>query len=292
MFKSLKKRFRKESAYYFILLFIYIGSLIPRSLVLPLGKFIGLVAYKLLPNPRRKALRNLNSAIGKRFNAEEMHEICRRNFQHWAISLFEVIGLLKVRTATELSPKVKVRNLELLNESLKDGKGIILLTPHLGNWEITAAYLSLMGYKFAVLAKEVYDLRLNDILLKIRGGRKIVNIPRDSIFTAVKYLKTGYILGILPDQATNVSGIYIDFFSRPAYTPIGPAKLSIKTKIPMLLFYNYRDAGGKINIVFDSILENYSNEEELTLKWSRKFEEYILKFPEQWVWLHDRWKKI
>ena len=60
----------------------------------------------------------------------------------------------------------------------------------------------------------------------------------------------------------------------------------------MLLFYNYRDAGGKINIVFDSILENYSNEEELTLKWSRKFEEYILRFPEQWVWLHDRWKKI
>ncbi len=292
MLRSLKKRFRKESAYYFMLFLIYLGSLIPRSLVLPLGKFIGLVAYKLLTKPRRKALNNLNSAIGIKFSADEIHKICRRNFEHWAISLFEVIGLLKVKTSKDLSSKVKVSNLELLNESLKDGNGVILLTPHLGNWEITAAYLSLRGYKFAVLAKEVYDLRLNDILLKIRGGRKIVNIPRDSIFTAVKYLKSGYILGILPDQATNVSGIYVDFFSKPAYTPIGPAKLSIKTKTPMLLFYNYRDAGGKINIVFDSILENYSNEEELTLKWSKKFEEYILKFPEQWVWLHDRWKKI
>lgn len=292
MLRSLKKRFKKESAYYFMLFLIYIGSLIPRSLVLPLGKFIGLAAYKLLPKPRRKALKNLNSAIGMEFSVEEIHEICRRNFEHWAISLFEVIGLLKVKTVQDLNSKVKVSNLELLNESLKDGKGVILLTPHLGNWEIAAAYLSLMGYKFAVLAKEVYDLRLNSILLKIRGGRKIVNIPRDSIFTAVKYLKTGYILGILPDQATNVSGIYINFFHKPAYTPIGPAKLSIKTETPMLLFYNYRDAGGKINIVFDSILENYSNEEELTLKWSRKFEEYILRFPEQWVWLHDRWKKI
>lgn len=219
--------------------------------------------------------------------------ICKKNFQHWGICLFEVTRLRYIRNLADLDKKVTIRQREVLDRALARGQGAILLTPHLGNWEITAAYISLLGYDFAVLAKDVYDSRLNELLLKIRGGRKIVNIPRDSIFTAVKYLKQGYILGILPDQATRVSGDYIDFFGYPAFTPTGPAKISMKTGVPLLLFYNYRDDGGKINIVFDEVMEiSGLNEMEITKIWSKRFEEYITAKPEQWVWLHDRWKKI
>ena len=292
MSRSCIKRIRRESAFFAILLFLYLGHLLPHSLVITCGKFIGWIAYSVLRKPRRRMLKNLNIVFGQKYSLHKLENLCKRNFQHWGICLFEVVKLMSVRSIQDLENKVKVYNLKLLEKALGFGKGVLLMTPHLGNWEITAAYLSLKGYKFAVLAKEVYDLRLNEVLIRVRGGRKIINIPRDSMFTAVKYLKQGYILGILPDQATKVTGEYIDFFSKPAYTPTGPAKLSIKIGTPMLLFYNYRDERGKINIFFDEILTQENDEILLTKKWSGRFEEYILKFPEQWVWMHERWKKI
>ncbi|MDD3627614.1 MAG: lysophospholipid acyltransferase family protein [bacterium] len=290
---TFKKRLRKESAYYALLLFLYLGYLFPPGFTLLFGRVLGHIAFFFLKKPLRKMRCHIRIAFKDRFSSEEIDLLCLRNFEHWGTTLFEVVNLLKVHRIEDLKRKVRVHNIELLESNLRSDRGIILLTPHLGNWEVTAAALSLFGYKFAVLAKEVYDLRLNNVILKVRGGRKIINIPRDSIITAIKYLKQGYILGILPDQATDVSGIYIDFFGKPAYTPTGPAKLSIKTGIPILLFYNYRDSLGRINIVFDKFIEKeYSDEEELTKVWSRYFEEYITRYPEQWVWMHERWKKI
>ncbi|HDS09363.1 MAG TPA: hypothetical protein ENN73_03965 [Firmicutes bacterium] len=288
-----KKKFRKESAYFALLFFMRLGYILPRSYTMFFGRLLGRIGYFFIKKPLRLMRSNLRTAFKERYSSSEIEDLCRKNFEHWGITLFETVNLLKVRELKDLKGHVRLYNLELLESNLRRDRGIILLTPHLGNWEVTAAVLSLKGYKFAVLAKEVYDNRLNDVILRIRGGRRIVNIPRDSIITAIRYLKQGYILGILPDQATDVSGAYVDFFGKPAFTPTGPAKLSIKTGIPILLFYNYRDDTGIIHVVFDKLIEkSYTDEVDLTRVWSRYFEEYITRYPEQWVWMHERWKKI
>ena len=89
----------------------------------------------------------------------------------------------------------------------------------------------------------------------------------------------------------------VDFFGHPALSTTGPAVLAFKFKVPVIPVYNYRDRSGRINIVFD---EPYRIEqeagkshvlEEITKMWNRKFESYIRRYPDQWIWMHDRWKQ-
>ena len=132
--------------------------------------------------------------------------------------------------------------------------------------------------------------------LRSRLGVRIIyqdESPRE----AMEHLKSGGILGILPDQdIKGLSGIFVDFFGRPAWTPVGPAWLSMRTGAPLVPFFWVWDRGKYRGIVHEPLpIPNSGNRqldiERLTSAWSRILEEEIRRRPDQWAWFHRRWRR-
>ncbi len=176
--------------------------------------------------------------------------------------------------------------------------GTITLTGHVGNWELLAQLVHIAGARpLSIVAKRLPSPRLNRLVEDIRGVFGVTTLYGDSGVTALaRVLARGDTLGIVPDQdIERVGGVFIDFLGRPAYTPIGPARLSLATDSPIVVLLSKR-VGDRLELIVNDPIEpdrRAPREEEivrLTRAWSQQVETFIKNHPEQWVWLHDRWQ--
>jgi KDO2-lipid IV(A) lauroyltransferase len=208
---------------------------------------------------------------------------------------------------------VEIRGLERFDRTYKKGKGMVAITGHLGCWELIPIFFSLKGYPVNVIGRSLPESRINGILQDIRKGKEVNVIDRhSSLRETLRCLRRGETLGILMDQNTRAEGFTIDFFGMPAHTPVGPVLLSHKTGAPILpmAIHRTRENRHRIEvgeeIKFNSTpkqvlgkmknksLENGKFKEEL-MEWtqvcSKAVESFIRKYPTEWVWMHERWKK-
>lgn len=183
-----------------------------------------------------------------------------------------------------------------LDEALARGRGAIVLTPHFGNWELFPAFMVDRGYEGAVVGRTAANPHLAKLLRDIRARAGVETI--DSLRgqrRALEVLARGGIVGLLPDlDSKRVSGVFVEFFGRPAWTPTGPARLAIASGAPIVTSYVLPDGEG-YRIEFESPLTAVPQAPRdaevlrLTQAWSARFEARIRARPELWVWLHDRW---
>jgi KDO2-lipid IV(A) lauroyltransferase len=175
--------------------------------------------------------------------------------------------------------------------------GYIGLTGHIGNWELLAAWSSRrtrgMG---AVIGKRLPNPYLNRIVERLRRRFGLDTYYRDESPTLpIRLLRAGRVLGVVPDQDVKLlSGMFVDFFGRPAYTPTGPARLALAAQAPIVCAFLLRE-GDRFRVVVDEPIRprpHLPRGEEiarLTREWSRRVEAAIRAHPEQWAWFHDRW---
>jgi len=187
--------------------------------------------------------------------------------------------------------------METVLQARARGKGLIAVTGHLGNWELIPVYFSLKGIPVNVIARRLNDPRLDRLVVGYREKRGIRNIDRDlGARTAFRCLRRGEALGVLIDQDTRVESVFVDFMGRQASTPVGPAALAMRTGAPVVPVATYRDRDGRHIIEVGAPIELAAEgtERELlrenTERLSKAVEKYILCHPEQWVWIHERWK--
>ena len=177
-------------------------------------------------------------------------------------------------------------------EKIPPGGGI-LLTAHIGNWELMGAFFSVKsGGKLSVVAKPMKNEKVNALINNIRQKWGIKVIPTGNVIEMVKDLKRGKYLGILLDQRPKVKeGILTEFLGRKAYTNKGAAVLSIKTKKPVIPAFCFitKDFNYRVEIGNPIYPENKSVE-ELTILYTKEIEKAVKKHPEQWFWFHNRWK--
>jgi KDO2-lipid IV(A) lauroyltransferase len=237
MLKKEIKKFRNDIAYFLFLATIEVIGLLPRGIALRVGEIMGRLAFHLLQKPRKRTLRNLSMAFNGEKSWQEIHVMAREVFANLGKNTFDCC-VLNRRSLQEINKVVISKGEERIEEALKGGKGIIYITAHLGNWEVMAAYIALKGYPVNVIARSVYDERIDRIFLKFRSRYGVKTIlrgkrrKRESIVTSTKKilgaLKRNELLGILIDQNIKaIDSVPVTFLGIPAKTPSGAASLAL-----------------------------------------------------------------
>ncbi len=252
--------------------------------------------FSLSHRERTRAIEHLSVAFGAEKSPDEISKLCRRCFENLGKGLMEVLQFPRL-TSENLSKLVAFEGRQNLDNAFKKGKGVIILTAHFGNWELLAASLTLSGYKVNFIVRPVRSPRLEMMLNRNRESMGIGCIPRGtSIKNALKCLKRNEILGILSDIDTKVDGVFVDFFGRPAFTPRGPVSIALRTGAVLVPAFIIRQKDDTHKVVIEKALELKTTDDQEsdilrnTARFTKVIESYIRKYPEQWIWIHQRWK--
>ena len=260
------------------------------------AQWLGAVAFLVLTKERRRAMEHLRLALGRELPPQRLKEIALCSFQSLAMSGIECLRMEKLG-AQRLLGLIQVDGWEHVEEARRKGKGGIFVTGHLGNWELCAVYVALRGLPMNVVARRIYVEELDRRLVSMRSAMGVRTLYRDqSMRVMLRCLERNEFLGILPDQdVRRIGGIFVEFFGRPAHTPVGPALLALASGAPLLLARDVR-VGTRHHIMVDPPVyadRSAPRQEEvrrLVSLYTRRLEEFVRENPGQWVWMHRRWR--
>ncbi len=271
---------------------------IPLNPLTAAARWGGALWYALDRRHRRTACHNVQVALGA--DADRARDLARANFQHLAL-VFAEFPFLKIITRENVVHFAECRGLEHIRHSLDRGKGVLILTGHFGNWE-WAAYCA--GYflpkRFHVVARHVRPPALNRFINRIRegSGNRVIS-KKNALRPVLRALRRNEIVAFLLDQnASRANGIFAPFFGGEVLTHRVLALLAVKTGAPVHPAFNWRETSGRYRIEFGpaiAIPEEGSLDERIrkaTGRFNRHIESQILRFPEQWFWIHRRFKRF
>ncbi len=271
-------------------------NLVPRRVALFCGSVLGLLAWRVLTSERHRVSRHLTLVHGNGLTAAEKSNIGRSFFVNSGKNLIDVLRLHK-HYDSEIKPRVTIEGLEHWDRAYKRGKGIIGITGHIGNFELLAVHLASLGYRVAVIGRELYDTRMDEMLVTNREALGLTNIATtDSPRKLLQWLKDGGAVGVLIDtDSSRVRGMFIPVFGRLAQTPVGQSMLALKTGAALVPAVCLRNEDNSYRIVVKQEIEFDQTDDfdrdvyDLTLKCSRILEEIINENKSQWIWIHNRW---
>ncbi|MCM8819822.1 MAG: lysophospholipid acyltransferase family protein, partial [Candidatus Omnitrophica bacterium] len=208
-----------------------------------------------------------------------------------------LIYFLKNNSALE---NVSFKDKKYLDEALSEKKGVILLTAHFGNFPLLSLKLAKEGYIVNFVTRPMRDKNVGDYLYKLRtkaGVKTIFSYPRrQCVFEIIKALRNNEIVIMQMDQNFGTGGVWVKFFGKLAATPTGPVTLAIHTSSVIVPAYIYRESFGRHIIKFfpkQSLLIKENKHETVILniaRFTKMIESWISEYPEQWGWIHRRWK--
>ncbi|MCX5680319.1 MAG: ELM1/GtrOC1 family putative glycosyltransferase [Candidatus Omnitrophica bacterium] len=283
-------------AYITVRVLNFILGFVPINASLWLGRQIGRLAFFFNKKRRLIAYANLKAAFAKEKPPKELKAITKRVYQNLVQTFVEILNLTKVNRRY-VDSYVEVVNMDRIQNAAKSGRGTILLTGHFGDWELSSLVSSVEGFPIMVLAREQKMKRLNELLNRLResNGCKVIRkgISTKSILRAL-YEKN--IVGILSDQDAGKSGVFVDFFGRPVSCHSGPFEIAQRTNSLVLPNFIVRTKGACHKLFLEEYidLKDLSSSKEDIKQGVSEFtgllESYIRKYPDQWLWLHKRWK--
>jgi Kdo2-lipid IVA lauroyltransferase/acyltransferase len=266
--------------------------LLPLTAAQRIGSVIGRPAWYLSGRNRTKALRSLERAFPELTEEERLNR-ARASFRHLGTSLMEVAWMPNLDRKT-LRATTEWIHLDQLERAATAGRGVILFTGHCGNWEWMASAIALEGFEMNVIAREIDETRFNDYIVAARSRFGVETIGRGSESSAreiIRTLRSGKILGVLIDQNIRTEVVRVPFFGHDAPTPIGPAKLAVRSGAMVIAGFIERHQG-RHRIRFEQAIDTTEIRDpvEITRRMTEAIEDQIRRVPEQWVWMHDRWR--
>jgi KDO2-lipid IV(A) lauroyltransferase len=261
-----------------------------------IAAFLGRCAFSLVGKYRAQTIENLTRAFGKEKSPAEIRRIAVKVFENLGRNAAELINFPKI-TRENVDRFVKIEGMETVDASFARGKGTIILAAHFGNWEITGLIFRIKDYPGRTIGKKIYFYKYDNWLNSLRRAQDINVIYRDeSPRKMLKVLKENKILGIVADQdVDSVDGVFVNFFGTPAYTPLGPVVLGKATGALIIPVFVIRE-GSRHRFVVEKpveLVDTGNKDADVvtnTQRWSDVVESYIRRYPEQWVWMHRRWK--
>jgi len=277
--------------------FIKILGILPRPLARAMGIGLAWVVYLLHVRLRQVGMRNLAMVFPEKSEAERAR-ILRGEFASLGRQLAEVCQF-PTYTLGNVEQVVVYDGLENYERAYARGKGVLFLTAHFGGWELSAFTHSLHGHWMHVVVRAMDNVYLDRLIQRYRTmhGNQIVE-KDDFVRGLLAAMKAGEVVGILMDtNMTPPQGIFVDFFGIAACTASGLARIALRTDAAVVPTFTIWDAAlGKYRLRFDPAVElARSGELEAditanTQKFTSIIEEYVRKYPEQWLWVHRRWK--
>jgi Kdo2-lipid IVA lauroyltransferase/acyltransferase len=277
--------------------FIKILGSLPRPVSRALAILISQVVYLLHGKLRRVGMRNLALAFPEKSHAERAR-ILRGVFVSLGRELAEMCQFPRY-TRENVEQVVVYDGLENYERAYTPGKGVLFLTAHFGGWELSAFVHSLYGHWLNIVMRPMDNPYLDRLLqsYRTRHGNRVV--PKDDFVRGLlAAMKAGETVGILMDtNMTPPQGVFVNFFGIPACTASGLARIALRTHAAVVPGFTIWDESlGKYRLRFDPALELVRTgdlEADIvanTQKFTQVIEDYVRRYPEQWLWVHRRWK--
>jgi KDO2-lipid IV(A) lauroyltransferase len=258
------------------------------------GGVLGFIAYYLLPRERKRALAHLTLAFEEK-GRPWIRRTARGCFVHLGKALLEIM----LMTPRRLARVVDFQGEENLRAAMKQGKGAVYVTGHIGNWELMGHAVA-TRFPLSVVAAPIEPEQVNDMIVSLRAGMGVRTILRGRPGASrelVRIFKENRILGLLIDQDTDVESAFVDFMGRPAWSPTAAASMAIKFGAPVIYGYIRRNRDNRHTITIEGPLDLVNTGDikqdvvTNTALLTKKIEASIRNNPEQWVWMHRRWRR-
>jgi KDO2-lipid IV(A) lauroyltransferase len=259
------------------------------------GRRLGDLAFLALRRRRRLALTNLALAL-PHLDAAERHRIGRRSFEHLGMVFTESCFIIH-RPLPQVTALLTLDGTEHLEAVLREHGRALVLTAHLGNWEMLTLAPAMTGHPLSVVARALDSPMLDAWAngLRRKAGVEVID-KRDALRPVIAALRRGALVGVLLDQnASRREGVFVPFFGRLASTSRAVAVLALRTKTPVIPAFTRRLAPDRhcVSIGPAFPMPDGADEEALrtlTARCTAAVEEAVRATPEQWLWAHDRWR--
>jgi KDO2-lipid IV(A) lauroyltransferase len=282
--------------YRVIIIFLNLLGLIPLTWLRKLGRLIGRLFFLIDKRHRNLTIENLTHAFGREKNPGEIRNIACKVFENLMQIPFEMTLIPKLQRK-DLGSLITVEGLHHLQAAYQKGKGILCLGAHVGNWELIPAVLSLLGYPPESIARPLDFKPLDIFISKLRTWHGGDIIPKKSSMRRIlKSLKQGKLVGVLLDQnAHRYDGVFVDYFGRPASTTKGLALLALKTGAPIVPMFLVRNGSHykmwcAPEVPLTRTGDKSKDIETNTQLYTKMIESTVRRYPDQWFWLHRRWR--
>jgi len=288
---------RERLEYWVVWLSVKTIGLLPRPLARAKGIGLGLIVYLLHGRLRRVGMRNLALAFPE-MTLRDRRRILRGTYISLGRQLAEVC-LFPRYTRENVSQIVVYEGFENFERAVARGKGVLFLTAHLGAWELSAFAHSLQGHPLAIVMRSLDNARVDRLIQSYRTMHGNRTVDKDDFVRGLlAAMRDGETVGILMDtNMTPPQGIFVDFFGIPACTASGLARIALRTDAAVVPGFTVWDAKlRKFILRFDAALELVRTGDDQadvianTAKFTKIIEDYIRRYPDQWLWVHRRWK--
>lgn len=291
---SKSKRFQNSVEFVGLKFIWLITQILPYPLAIRLSRALSFLTFSIFRVRRDVTIQNLQRAFPEK-TVEECTHLAKNVYDHFGRVAVDFLYMSRL-IPEKLLQMIDFENEAVLQKALKKGKGAVLNGGHLGNWEFLAAVIPLKGYPTHIIVgnqrNNLADEWINSN--RLLGGSKIIHVG-GAVRKSLKALGRGECVALLSDQDAGRDGQFVPFFGRKASAPVGAAWLALRSGAPMI-YSHLILKNGRYHADFKEIetgdLNGPTPENlwKLTCRFTETLEEAIRKYPEQWFWMHRRWK--
>jgi KDO2-lipid IV(A) lauroyltransferase len=270
---------------------------IPRPLARRLGNGLGDLGFRMDRRHREIALDNLALAMGGELDPQQRLALAKAVYRHLGQILFEV-GWSLAASPAELDAAIRIDGLDNYRAAFNQGRGVLVVTGHVGNWELTSIVADRAKIPIHVVYRPLDFTPLNDFFEKLRSRFGARLIPTShAMIRIIRALRKKEVVSILMDQSVDwYDGVWVDFFGHRTCTSKGMALIALKSRSPVIPVFLYRETAGYRAVFGEEIPlvltgDKTKDIEANTLNYSKAIEKAVRRHPEQWFWVHRRWKK-
>ena len=295
--RRFSKRFVQSITYYAVSLLGVMVRRLGRNQSRSLARLIGDFMHRGIGLRRELVHRNLSLTFPEK-SQEEIDRIAAAMYRNVASTLLEVLRLPLIRNRDDASALVDIKGDEAFWEWHRNGrKGAVMVSAHYGNWELMAMAFGLLVNPVTIIVKRLrnarVDLKMNEY--RTMRGNSVV-YPRQSVREGLRLLQSGGTLAILGDQSDPDEANFGEFLGRRTTIFHGAAFFALRAKVPLFMPMCTGNGDGRYTITITQVdtsdlTFNKDDIATLATRYTRAIEEHIRRRPEEWFWLHDRWKR-
>ncbi|MEW6061104.1 MAG: lysophospholipid acyltransferase family protein [Bacteroidota bacterium] len=282
--------------YVLLLLLRWIVLALPFRVVQLGGKWFGTFVYYVIPIRKALVLSNLRSAFPEK-GEDEIHHVAVKNYQNIFQTFFETLWIQRI-SERQIRNIIHIPQLSMIDEIVGRGKGLILLSGHISNWELIALAVGMLSnHSLQIIVKKQHNPYADRLMNRLRTKFNNTFVDMDQAPREIlKRLREGGVVAMLADQSGPEEGLFVEYFGRPTSTHVGPAVFSLRTHAPILMTYAVRNNDGTFDVSFEEVdTSNLTGTDDekirmITERHVKMLENFVRKHPDQWLWMHKRWK--
>ncbi len=287
---TIVKRARYRAEYLLLVACGTVFGMMPPKWVFRIVRMLGFFAFHVFRIRRSVTLDNLLNSFRGEKSGQELERIARLSYDHIGMTFIEMLYAPKL--VPRIHEIVDLSDIEKVHRALERGNGLVLVYSHFGSWELNAGALAAAGIPTSVVVRRQTNPLVDRLMNRNRSlfGMKIIptGVPFKKI---VQALRNGESIGLASDQNAGRKGVFVDFFGQKTSTPRGAAKIALKYSAPVIVTVSVRMSPGRYRMILREVdVVPDDTVESLTQRYTGIMEEIIRQYPEQYFWMHRRWK--